>query len=425
MDRQLARTLLAGEPLVDDIVDRATRAFGKRWRWIRPLARRYVAQFGQTRPRLREVVEFLYRDAAAGFAWLRRLHELPEAPYLTTPPRMHPVPAARPWNLPTLETTADLAHFLNLTDSELSWFADLKGFGQRYDRPKCQHYRYRVLLKHSGAIRLIESPKQRMKQLQRQILTHILDKIPVHPAAHGFRKARSIRTFVAPHVGRSVVIRMDLQDFFPNFSRAQIQAFFRTAGYPEPVADLLGGICTNRAPRSVCKTPEARELYSYPHLPQGAPTSPALANLCAYRIDCRLAGLAESAGAAYTRYADDLAFSGDDDFARRAERFSIHVAAILHEEGFSVHHRKTRIMRQGVRQHLAGLITNQHANTYRADFDRLKAILTNCVRLGPDSQNRDAHPAFRAHLEGRIAFVESVNPARGRKLRAIFERIRW
>ena len=72
------------------------------------------------------------------------------------------------------------------------------------------------------------------------------------------------------------------------------------------------------------------------------------------------------------------------------------------EEGFTVHHRKTRIMRQGVRQHLAGLVANQRVNVIRADFDRLKATLTNCVRSGPESQNREAHPDFRAHLEGRV-----------------------
>ena len=90
-----------------------------------------------------------------------------------------------------------------------------------------------------------------------------------------------------------------------------------------------------------------------------------------------------------------------------------------------MHHRKTRIMRQGVRQHLAGLVANQRMNVIRADFDRLKAILTNCVRLGPESQNRDDHPSFRSHLEGRVGFVEMVNPARGKRLRAIFEQIPW
>src|SRR5260370_32283047 len=186
----------------------------------------------------------------------------------------------------------------------------------------------------------------------------------------------------------------------------------------------MGGICTNAVPRGAWREPaldadptqlrEARVLYSRPHLPQGAPTSPALANLWGYRVECRLAGLAKSVGAEYTRYADDLAFSGGEAFERCVERFSTHVAAILHEEGFTVHHRKTRIMRQGVRQHLAGLVVNRRVNTIRADFDLLKATLTNCVRHGPESQNREAHPRFRSHLDGRVGFVETINPSNGK-----------
>ena len=120
-----------------------------------------------------------------------------------------------------------------------------------------------------------------------------------------------------------------------------------------------------------------------------------------------------------------LTFSGGEEFERGVERFSTHVAAILVEEGFNVNHWKTRIMRQGVQQRLAGLVANQRLNVRRSDFDRLKATLNNCVRHGPESQNRIAHPRFRAHLDGRIGWVESVNPAKGQRLRAVFEQIRW
>lgn len=99
------------------------------------------------------------------------------------------------------------------------------------------------------------------------------------------------------------------------------------------------------------------------------------------------------------------------------------------EEGFHVHHRKTRLMRPGMRQHLAGLVINRRANIPRRDFDRLKAILTNCVRTGPEAQNgahsRPRHPDFRAHLAGRIAFIEGIQPERARRLSEIFHRISW
>ena len=348
---------------------------------------------------------------------------------------MQPVSAAENWGVPAIESIGALAEWLGLEPSALLWFADLKGFGCRSERLKLRHYHYRILAKQYGNVRLIEAPKPRLKELQRQILSQILEKIPAHPSVHGFVKGRSVRTFVSPHVSQHVILRMDLRDFFPSFPAARIQTLFRTMGYPEPVADMLGGVCTNAVARDVWhKRPfdvdprawkEARTLYSKPHLPQGAPTSPALANLCSYRMDCRLTGLAKSVGAEYTRYADDLAFSGSELFERRIETFSTHVAAILIEEGFTVHYRKTRVMRQGVRQHLAGLVVNQHPNILRPDFDLLKATLTNCARLGPESQNRGAHPHFRSHLEGRVGFLEMINPGRGKRLRTIFNQIEW
>jgi hypothetical protein len=434
--RVIAGAFLTGEQTVPLVVARVSQTLGKEWRWLRPLAQRYVNAFaGRTRPRRRDVVRFLQKDPGFKRAWPKHSHEFSVDRWLTEPQKMQPVSAAKNWSIPAIESIGTLAEWLELKPSELLWFADLKGLGYWSDRPKLRHYHFRILTKQYGTVRLIEAPKPRLKELQRQILVRILEKIPPHPAVHGFVKRRSIKTFVAPHVSQRIILRMDLRDFFPSFPAARIQALFRTMGYPEPVADLLGGICTNVVPHDVwrkpsldvdpCQWKEARTLYSKPHLPQGAPTSPALANLCSYGMDCRLAGLAKSVGAEYTRYADDLAFSGSKFFERRIERFSTHVAAVLIEEGFTVHYRKTRVMRQGVRQHLAGLIANQHMNIMRPDFDRLKATLTNCARLGPESQNRDAHPHFRSHMEGRVGFVEMINPSRGKRLRTIFNQIKW
>ena len=387
---ELAAAFLAGEQSVDGVVARAERALVGSYRWLRPLAARYLKL---ERPRKRDVERLLMSSRRLRHS----LRKLRIVEHLHEPQRM-----ASPWNLPAIETIGDLADWLGLLPTRLDWLADLRGLSRNYF--------YRRLTKSNGTIRLIEAPKTRLKRIQREILESILDRIPHHPAAHGFVKGRSIQTFAAPHIGQKAVLRLDLQDFFPTFSGARIQTFFRYAGYPESVADLLGGICTNAAPHAIAPN----DLYRRPHLPQGSPTSPALANACCYRLDCRLTGFAEACGAVYTRYADDLAFSGNIDFTR----FANHAAAIALDEGFSVNFRKTRIMRQGVRQHLAGLVTNQRLNVPRADYDRLKAILTNCVRKGTGDHRRDS-------LLGQIAFVESVNANRGRKLREIFDRIVW
>jgi hypothetical protein len=245
-----------------------------------------------------------------------------------------------------------------------------------------------------------------------------------------------VQSFVAPHVSRRVVVRLDLEDFFASVTRARVTALFRRVGYPRSVARTLAALTTISTPLAVLAAhpregadPPARSRTNQrlrdPHLPQGSPTSPALANLCAWRLDRRMAALAAGFGASMTRYADDLAFAGDQPFLGSLPHFLPRAGAIALEEGFALNHRKTRVMRSGRRQQLCGLVVNQRPNLPREETDNLRALLWNAIRLGPDSQNREGHADFRRHLEGRIAWVASINVARGRRLAALFDRIRW
>jgi RNA-directed DNA polymerase len=239
-----------------------------------------------------------------------------------------------------IENTAALADWLCLEPEELAWYADLKQLSSRSQIEALRHYRFDFRLKQSGGVRLIEAPKPCLKALQRQILEWLLAAIPPHPAAHGFVQGRGIQTFAAPHVGKGVVVRMDIRNFFPAITRPRIQRLFRTAGYPEIVADTLGRLCTSAVPPAqwargklkiaLNQLREHQKLYQIPHLPQGAPNSTALANLRRYRVDRRLSGLARAFEATYTRYADDLAFSGERNLAE----LPAYAAAILREEGF-------------------------------------------------------------------------------------------
>lgn len=289
----LARSFLAGEQTVEQIVARCKPASGENWDWLPALAAQYVERFvGKTRPRMRDVADFLHSNPDVQQAAKSFGKTLPLTQWLAEPQQMQPVHAGKNWALPSIESVGALAQWLAISVEDIYWFADLKGLNHRSDEHNLSHYSYRVLIKDSGNIRLIESPKPRLKDLQRQILTEILDRVPSHPSVHGFVKGRSIKSCVIPHVGQRVILRMDLQDFFPSFPARRIQAMFRTLGYPEPVADLLGGICTNFAPASIFGKEKfnpplslqtrhwARDLYCRPHLPQGAPTSPALANIC-------------------------------------------------------------------------------------------------------------------------------------------------
>jgi RNA-directed DNA polymerase len=437
----LSRAFAAGAQDVQALVHRGVLATGWPAAKIEPIAQRVAsASAGQPRPRARDINALLKRD----WPWLlmrlgdptKRLLK-PRDEWLHETAAMRPTASAVSWSLPLITTVSALAEWLELSVAELAWFGNAAAIGQSDIGAPRHHYHYIVRRKPQGGVRLLEAPQRKLKQVQRRILAEILEQVPPYcTAAHGFVKGRSVRTFATEHVGRAVVLRMDLAEFFPRISGARVQAVFRTLGYPEPVAEVLGSLCTNTVPASVFLSRRyplihptdlrnAQRLYARPHLPQGAPTSPALANLCAFRLDARLTGLADWAGAVYSRYADDLAFSGDAIVARRIARYSSEIAAIARDEGWHVQHHKTRIMRQSVQQRLTGLVVNTRVNVPRSEVDQLRAILTNCVRHGPAGQNRDLVPDFRAYLRGRIAWVRSVNAGKGERLQGIYERVVW
>jgi RNA-directed DNA polymerase len=407
---------------------------GRETRAISILARALVKVLGEgQRPRLRAVAKVLsskpsFCRLVGVLASLTELAELP-------PPSMQPATGApEQWCLPALNNVTALADWLGLDFPTLHWLSAAWRSDHEMGLPM-QHYRYRWVPRKGSPPRLLEAPLPKLKSVQQQILRGILEHIPTHPAAHGFIKGRGIVSFATPHTGQRCVLRMDLQDFFPSIHRGRVLRVFLTAGYPEAVASILANLCTVVTPALVRQAglsgvPLAvawplQALLRNRHLPQGAPTSPALANLCAYALDLRLTGLATKFAAHYTRYADDLLFSGGDDFRRDAQRCEAHVGAVLLEAGFAAAHRKTRRMPCSVAQRAVGLTLNVHAAVPRPERDKLRAILTNCARHGPASQNRNHHPDFRAHLLGRISHAAHVHPTSARKLRLIFDRIVW
>jgi RNA-directed DNA polymerase len=433
----LADTMLASNASMESLIAAAGRVFDASLPWVPEVCKALLLRTGDnfhyfSRHELAQIILQLIgwqdevgheEDDQEVRPWI----DLPAVRrYCTEPPVRPPAPA---WlaalALPDLPSSGDLAAWCGEPVGAVDWFADQWRVARD---ARLQHYHYRWVPKRSGGQRLIEIPKQRLRRIQQKILRQLLDLVPSHPAAHGFRRARSCLTHAALHAGRRVVIRMDLKDFFPSIQASRVHALFEKLGYSHSVAGALARICVNRTPSGVLGSalpwPE-RQALKTPHLPQGSPCSPALANLCAYRLDIRLEALAQSMDATYSRYADDLVFSGGRDLERAAERFHIQVAAIALEEGFRVNTRKTRVMREGTRQQVTGIVVNRHPNIARGDYDILKATLTNCVRHGPDSQNREQRVNYRHYLAGRISYVMMVNPKRAGKLRQLFDSIAW
>jgi retron-type reverse transcriptase len=333
------------------------------------------------------------------------------------------------FSLPIFKIPEELALWLDIPLGQLAWLVHRFDEDQKPADGRAAHYIYRWIAKRSGGKRLIEAPKAKLKRLQWRILGGILNKVPPHPAAHGFVSGRSIRTNAAPHVGQRVILKFDLENFYPSVSFNRVAAIFRSLGYCREAAIWLARLTTTTVPASMAVKGAGREMQIHPYLgrrlPQGAPTSPALANLSAFALDLRLSGLARSFGANYTRYADDLTFSGDERFLKSLAVFIPLVKQIVRSERFRINRRKCRVIRNNQRQTVTGVVVNSHPNVSRRDYDRLKAILTNCIRRGASTQNHDRHEQFAAHLLGRIAHVAHLNRTRGERLRALYEQIDW
>lgn len=335
-----------------------------------------------------------------------------------------------------VDTLPELARALDLTVGRLLWLADTRGWSRsRGPSSPLHHHRHEWVRRPGRAPRLLEKPMAMLKRTQRTILDELLVALPVHDAAHGFVAGRGVLSGARAHVGRAVVVSADLTSFFASVHAPTVYGVFRSAGFAEPLAHVLTGICTHRVPPHVLTAmPDGgdpderaalRRSLAEAHLPQGAPTSPALANLALRHLDARLDGWATAVDATYTRYADDLAFSGGDRLASRTDAFLRGVDRIVREQGHRLNARKTRVRRRGVRQSVTGVVVNARTAPGRREVDRLHAELHNCVVHGPTSQNRSGHPDFRAHLLGRIGWVEQVHPGRARRLREEFARISW
>ncbi len=263
--------------------------------------------------------------------------------------------------------------------------------------------------KARGGTRTIHAPRKTLKSVQRKILDEILMRIPTHEACHGFTKGRSIVTNAKPHLRSKIVIRVDLLDFFPSIHFRRVEGLFVEYGYAPAVARMLAGLTTHRS-----KLPDGRVLWPGV-LPQGAPTSPAIANVVCRRLDTRLSALAKRAGAKYTRYADDLSFSFADDPKVDLGRFFWWVDQICQSEGFNENPTKRRVYRRHAQQRVTGIVVNDKLTIPRKARRRFRALLAHCKKEGLASMVAK-QPSLRAELDGFAAYVKMVQPDLGASL---------
>ncbi len=268
----------------------------------------------------------------------------------------------------------------------------------------------------------------RLKRAQYWDLDNVLSRAPVHPAAHGFLAGRSIVSNAAPHVGQAVVINVDLKDFFPSIALPRVRGVFRQLGYGKQVATTLALLCTESATETVQVDGETFHVAHGPRvLPQGAPTSSALTNILCRRLDARLQGAAARLGFRYTRYADDLTFSGDESVRELAAKLLWCVRQIVVDEGFTPHPDKQEVMRSHARQSVTGIVDNEKPAVDRDTLRCFRAVLFQVEKDGPAGKQWNGNDNVLAALEGYAHFIRMVDADKGTPLlaRARAARAKW
>lgn len=288
------------------------------------------------------------------------------------------------------------------------------------DRADPSPYHTFTIPKKTGGYRRIAAPNPQLRAVQQKILAKILAPVPVHDAAHGYVAGRSTVTNAAPHVGKAVLIKFDLANFFDTIDYWRVVGLFASFGYglgdlafrasddDAEVAPTLARLCcyTQRSNQS-------RIAYT----PQGAPTSPAISNLVCRTLDKRLEHLAKKLGGDYTRYADDLTFSFDNLPSKGVGRFRWWVNQICHQEGFFVREDKFRVIRASQQQRVTGIVVNERLSIPRRDRRRFRAIVHNCEQHGVASQAR-GRERFEEYLLGYASYMKMVHPGEGAELLA-------
>jgi len=284
------------------------------------------------------------------------------------------------------------------------------------------HYNRFKIPKKAGGYRRIASPKPLMRHAQRWVLNNIVENLePNLEVSTAWRKGCSTLKNASRHSAKAVVVRIDIKDFFPTINWRRVRGVFMKLGYSEGVATLLALLCTD-AERTESDEGDVRcyKAIGKRALPQGACTSPGIANFVALNLDRRVRATAGSMGFLYTRYADDLIFSSDSGGGRVGELIR-QVYRLLLEEGFHPNRKKTAVMRRHQRQIVTGILVNDTPRISRRDCRRFRAIAHRCRTQGLGSVTVSLGCSAADYLRGYLSYVEMVNPAQAKALAAQLE----
>lgn len=269
---------------------------------------------------------------------------------------------------------------------------------------KSQYYESFEIKKKSGYTRKIDSPTGDLKLIQKVILNRLLYSFNTHKLSFGFTPNKSRIDSAKLHINKKVLYCIDLKDFFGTITKKRIYGLLINLGYNQEVSELL------------------TKLITYKNkLPQGSPTSPQISNMILFRLDKRLNGLSIKYNLNYSRYADDITFSGDKIILPTIRT----IDRIIKQEGFKVQRDKTRILSQKNRQNHLGFILNDKLSFGRNKYRKLKSLIHNCKTKGVETQTDLDLIVFRNKLFGNMAILKEIDPWKWYILKTELNLINW
>ena len=256
-----------------------------------------------------------------------------------------------------------------------------------------RHYHKVLIPKHNGAYRKLSVPDEILKKIQRQIADVLLIHMPISRYAKAYRFGSTTLKNAKPHIGKKVVLKLDILHFFDSIRYSDVKdRVFPAEIYAEDIRILLAMLC-----------------YYKDFLPQGAPTSPAITNILMYEFDERIGQWCHERNIDYTRYCDDMTFSGDFDPVFLIQ----YIRQELKKIGFLLNEQKTRIQKQNQQQSVTGIVVNEKPNVSAAYCRKLRQELYYCRKFGFTEHLRRvglmiSEEAYLQHLLGKINYVLQI-----------------
>lgn len=302
-------------------------------------------------------------------------------------------------NLPVIFDLRHLALLIGIEPSDLDKILYLSGTNL---------YRETKIPKKSGGERTLFIPSVTLKYIQSWILNNILYNIKISQHANGFCKGRSIVSNAKIHLGQECLINVDIKDFFPTVTIEQVFRIFAYYGYTKEVSYVLAKLCTFEG-----------------NLPQGSPASPYISNIISLKLDKRLSTLSDKYKATYSRYADDITFSG----GKGLENIIPVAEKIINDEGFTINKNKTHVSYSHQRQSVTGLIVNEkEVKISKAYKRKLQSEIYFCKKYGVREHQKhcnDTHRFYKEHIYGKVYFINMVEPKLAKTLLAQLDEINW